>query len=183
MSDAIRNFYRVVIIAALLAVGAIIFNFTQSARPPVGTTVPATRAPELNKVPKQDITPPKVAVYKPPAKKKLALPPEVQDDPNKYVLDSTRLPNDTHPHTVTTVIDAHTGEVQTYDRRDPLPWLAAERSNELRLDYGIKRGFDRVGRLSYRVDLLQVKALHAGITAAIDSDGEYFIGVGVGWRW
>ncbi len=150
---------------------------------PVDATVIAHQAPELKHAPTQDIAPPQVKVYTPPAKKKLSLPATVQDDPDKYVLTSSKLPSDTHPHTVTTVIDAKTGEVQTYDRRDPLPWMAAEQTGEIRIDYGIKNGLFNVARLTFREDLLQVKSLHAGINASIDTDGKYFIGVGVGWRW
>lgn len=150
---------------------------------PVGSTVVAKPAAELRGAQHQDITPPKVPVYAPPVKKKLGLPPVVQDDPNKYVLDSVKLPNDTHPHTVTTVIDATTGEVQTFDRRDPLPWFKPEQTGEVRIDYGIKNGMGTVARLTFREDLLQVKALHAGIHATLDTDGQYFIGGGVGWRW
>lgn len=150
---------------------------------PVNTTVPAHPAPELDNRPKQDITPPKVAVYTPPTKKKLDLPPEVQDDPNKYVLGSAKLPSDTHTHTITTVIDQQTGAVQIFDRRDPLPWLAAEQTGELRIDYGIKNALATVVRISVREDLLQMKALHAGVNATLDSDGAWFAGAGVGWRW
>lgn len=150
---------------------------------PVGSTVLAKPAAELRGAKHQDITPPKVPVYAPPVKKKLDLPPAVQDDPNKYVLDSVKLPNDTHPHTVTTVIDATTGEVQTFDRRDPLPWFKPEQTGEVRIDYGIKNGMVNVARLTFREDLLQVKSLHAGIHATLDTDGQYFIGGGVGWQW
>lgn len=168
---------------AVISLLAFAWGYFRDPPAPVDTTVLAKPAPELKHAPRQDIAPPKVAVYTPPAKKKLGLPTSVQDDPNKYVLDSAKLPSDTHPHTVTTVIDAKTGDVQTYDRRDPLPLLAAEQTGELRLDYGIKNGFIKVARLSLREDLLQVKAFHAGINASLDADGQYFIGVGVGWRW
>ena len=150
---------------------------------PVGETTLAKPAAELKRIKKRDITPPKVAVYEPPAKAKLDLPIGIQDDPDKYVLGSVKLPNDTHPHTVTTVIDEKTGEIQTFDRRDPLPWLSVEQRGELRLDYGFKAGQPMTARLSLREDLLQVKALHAGINASLDADGQYFVGAGIGWKW
>jgi hypothetical protein len=34
-----------------------------------------------------------------------------------------------------------------------------------------------------REDLLQVKALHLGLNASLDTDGAWFVGVGVGYRW
>ena len=144
---------------------------------------PAQPSPQVETTPKQEIHPPAVKVYAPPAKQKLQLPDEIQSDPNLYVLQSTRLPNDTHPATVTTVIDASTGEVQTYVRREPLPWFAFEHTGEARIDVGVKSVAGTVGRLTVREDLLQVKALHAGINASLDTDGEIFVGVGVGYRW
>jgi hypothetical protein len=166
-----------------LVVLALAWNYFRAKPAPIGSVVIAKPAPELKNAPKQDIMPPKVSVYTPPAKKKLDLPADVQDDPNKYVLGSAKLPADTHPHTVTTVIDAKTGEVRTYDRRDPLPWLAAEQTGEIRIDYGYKTGLVKVARISLREDLLQVKALHAGINVAIDTDGAWFAGAGIGYRW
>jgi hypothetical protein len=166
-----------------LVILALVWWYYTPKPPPVGDTVLATPAKELKGQPKQDITPPKVPVYTPPMKKALGLPVDVQDDPKKYVLGSAKLPKDTHQHTVTTVIDAKTGEVQTYDRRDPLPWLAAEQTGEIRIDYGFKNGLVKVGRLSLREDMLQVKATHAGINAAVDTDGAWFVGAGVGYRW
>lgn len=168
---------------ACLVILALVWWYFTPRPAPVGSTVVAQKAPELKNVPRQNIAPPKVPVYEPPAKAKLDLPADIQDDPNKYVLGSVKLPNDTHPHTVTTVIDATTGEVQTFDRRDPLPWFKPEQNGEVRIDYGIKSGMAKVARLTFREDLFQVKALHAGIHATLDTDGQYFIGGGVGWRW
>lgn len=150
---------------------------------PVGSTVIAKQAPELKDQPKQDIKPPKISVFTPAAKKKLALPAIVQDDPNKYVIGSAKLPKDTHPHTITTVIDEKTGGVQTYDRRDPLPWLAAERTGEVWVGYGITNGGIKVGMVSVSDELVQVKALHFGVNASLTTNGSVFAGAGVGYRW
>lgn len=177
------NIKRFGILFVMLSIFAMVWHFFTTHPPPVGSVVPATQAPELKRAPKQDIAPAKVSVYTPPAKKKLNLPTDIQDDPNKYVLGSAKLPSDTRPHTITTVIDSTTGEVQTFDRRDPLPWLAAEQTGEVRVDYGLKGGTARVWRVTLREDLLQVKALHAGINASVDTDAAWFAGVGIGYRW
>lgn len=180
MNDRLRHYAE--LLGILLAGIALWWHLTPP-RPPVGTTVPAKPASELKGQQTQDITPPKVKVYVPKVKKPLGLPADIQDDPNKYVLGSAKLPSDRNPHTITTVIDAQTGEVQTFDRRDPLPWLATEQTGEIRIDYGYKNGLVKVGRLSLAEDLLQVKALHAGVLASLDTNGAWFAGVGVGWRW
>lgn len=181
--NALNKSLTAILLLMLLIGGALLLLGNPAPPAPVDEWRPAKPDPVLRGIPTQDITPPKVKVYAPAAKKKLKLPDPIQEDPHTYVLTSARLTKDTHPQTVTTLINDQTGEVQTITRREPLPWLALEKTGELRLDYGLKRGLDRVARLSYREDFIQVKAFHAGITAAIDSDGEYFIGVGVGWKW
>lgn len=166
-----------------LVVLALVWNYFKVDPAPVNTSTPAIKAPQVAAIPHQDITPPHVSVYAPAAKKKLDLPPEVQADPKQHVIEATVVASDDHPQTITTVIDDQTGEVQTFVRREPLPWLAAEQRGELRLDVGIKNALARVGRITLREDLLQVKALHAGLNASIDTDGQYFAGGGVGYRW
>lgn len=175
--------YRVAFIASC-AILAGLFAWMLFYKPPepVGTTVVATPAPEVAKVPKVNIKPPAVKVYAPAAKDKLNLPDQVRANAFAHVLSSSAVKADDHPHTITTVLDEQTGEVIAFDRRDPLPWLAGENSGEIRVDYGIKNGMTRVGRLSLRESLVQVKALHLGGQASIDTDGQYFVGVGVGWK-
>lgn len=183
MSQQVKLILWLLSLGVVLAILALAWWHFKPSPTPVGSTVVAQKAPELKKVKRKDIAPPKVPVYEPPAKTRLDLPADIQYDPDKYVLDSVKLPNDTHPHTVTTVIDAKTGEVQTFDRRDPLPWFEPEQTGEVRLDYGFKAGQPMTARLTLREDLLQVKALHAGVNASLDSDGQYFVGAGVGWKW
>jgi hypothetical protein len=150
---------------------------------PVDTWHPATPAPQIITVPKTAIRPAKVSVYAPAAKSKLSLPQLIAADPAKHVLDASTIKADDHPQTIVTVIDEQTGDVQTFVRSEPLPWLAAEQRGELRFDVGVKNGLATVGRLTLREDLLQVKALHAGLNASADTDGSFFVGAGVGYRW
>lgn len=163
---------------------AVALWFTLKPHPaPIGTTILAKPAQELQNKPKVELHPEKVQAYTAPVKKNLGLPADVQDDPNKYVLGSARLPADTHPHTITTVIDSKNGSVQTFDRRDPLPWLSAEQTGEIRIDYGFKNNLAKVARLTLREDLFQVKAFHLSFNASIDGDRAWFAGVGIGYRW
>jgi hypothetical protein len=174
----------IVLVILLLFLGALGGWYFTAGPAPAATDkwTPAPPAKQVAVIPKQEIKPPKVKVYTPMAKQTLDLPDEIKRDPNLYVLQATKLPSDTHPATVTTIVDQNTGEVQTYVRREPLPWFAIEQTGEARIDVGLKGG-QTIGRLSMREDLLQVKALHAGINASLDSDGEIFIGIGVGYRW
>jgi len=173
-------------LALLFIVGTLIvtvWNFFKEVPKPINQWTPAQPAPQVKDVPKVDITPTKVKVYAPKAKGKLDLPPAITNDPDVHVLDTTRVSSNDHPVTIISLIDEKTGEVQTLVRSEPLPWLAAEQRGELRFDVGIKNGIDTIGRLTVREDLLQVKALHAGLHASLDSDGRWFAGGGVGFRW
>jgi len=80
------------------------------------------------------------------------------------------------------LIDSKTGESTTVEQALPKPWLSAESKSEIRLDYGIKNDLARVLRLSARMDLIQVKSLHAGVNASVDSDGTFFAGGGIGYK-
>ena len=132
-----------------------------------------------------------VKVYKGGAALKggLKLPPPVVQDDNKQVIASSTTPaNDNHPHTITTVIDAATGEATTYDKEEPLPWLAWDRGSAVGIYAGIKNGEPAV-RLQARQDLFSVKALHVGAIASVDQmasgpiSADYFVGIGAEYRW
>lgn len=152
------------------------FHFKPDPAPP-GIHMPATPAPEIRLEETVPIIIDFVKVYKPAVKKKLKLPPAVQSDAKQHVVASTKTPNDERPHTVTTVLDTSTGEFTSYDRAEPLPWLAVSTKTQIGLFFGLKGG-DQVIRLQGQQELLQIKAMRVGATATLDSDGETFIGVG-----
>jgi len=172
-----------VALAVILAGVFVWYWLTRPAPPPVNQYVTGKVARQLNKVPQVIIHPGGLKVYAPAAKAKLNLPPELQQNQNAHVLAATTVKSDLHPQTIVTTIDEKTGESTTIVRRDPYPWIALDRSGEIRIDYGIKRGLEQVARLTFRQEFLQVKAMHLGITATLDSDGQGFAGVGVGYRW
>ncbi len=169
-------------LAIVALVAALLWWHFKPTQQPVGTPAIAQSAPQLAHVATEAIKPPSVVVYAPVAKKKVPLPMQVQADTHQYVLASSRVPFGLHPQNVTTVIDDQTGKSTTYVTREPLPWIAVQQTGEARIDYGWKGG-SAVARLSMREDLLEVKALYLGINATLDSDGQYFIGAGVGYKW
>jgi len=129
-----------------------------------------------------------VRVYKSSAKTKLALPAAVIADPDKEVVSATTIKSSERPQTVTTVIDAGTGESTTYTKFEPMPWIAVENRGEVRFDYGYKfkpnaLSNSTAGRFSIRQDVLAIKALHLGVNASMDTDGAAFVGAGIGYRW
>lgn len=173
---------RLLIVLAFVAGAAVYFAFKPDQAPP-GVHNTATPAPEVAKVPTErvEIVPP-IQVYKPAAKKKLKLPEPVQQDAAQHVIASSKTANDERQHTITTVIDANTGNATTYDRVDPLPWISVNTKSEVGLYYGY-RGGEQVVRLQGKQELLQVKAMHLGAIATVDSDGETFVGAGLWARW
>lgn len=182
--------YRVVAVALCAILAGLFWWFWLKPEPgPVGEHVAAKVAPQIEDTPKVAVAVPKLKVYAAKAKDKLQLPAADVSNPQIHVIESSRVAPDLHPQTVTTLVDASTGETHTLIRREPDPWLAPRNTGEIRLDYGYKAGgvagggFDKVARLTFREDLLQVKAFYAGVNASLDSDGQGFFGVGVGYRW
>mgnify|MGYP003394236139 CR=1 FL=1 len=153
---------------------------------------PAVVAAEVRKVPQVNITPPQVRVYAPQAKLNLAksggIPVAVAESPTTSVLASSRVPASERPTTVTTVIDSVTGVSETFVAAAALPWFALENRGAVSIDYGYKRakrGYVPVqaARITVRQDILQFKGLHLGVTASAYSDGDYFVGAGLSYRW
>lgn len=163
---------------------ASLFLWTLSAkiaRMETGKAAPAAVASEVRAEPKVDIHPPKVQAYRPAVKAKFNLPAEALGNVNEQVLSASTIKADSRPHTVITTLDTATGEVKSYDRPDPLPWLAPGQQGAIGVAYGYKNGL-QVGRLYARQDLVQVKALHAGAMGTLDTDGEWFAGGFVEFR-
>lgn len=158
--------------------------------PAVNVWHPATKSKEVAKIPKVEtkIKPGTVKTYPASVKNGLKLPPEILDDPNAHVIDSTHVAPDDHPHTITTIIDAETGETKTIERADPLPWFALSNKGSAGMYYGIKNGTPAV-RLQAKQEFFTVKAIHFEAIASVDQPtsgpiaADYFIGVGANIRW
>ncbi len=182
---------EVIVLLCIAAVVWLVFG-RQPAPQSEGITVEATPAPVLINTPLIDLalTSP-VKVYSGGAKTKqqLKLPATVVKDDSKQVISGTRIDaKDDHPKTVTTVIDADTGESTIYVTTEPLPWLAMDTRGGVGLYAGLKNG-QQVARLQLRQDVLQIKNVHVGAIASIDQpisgagQQDYFIGVGAEYRW
>ena len=176
---------RTTLLAVALATSAAfaLGMFSTPKTVPPGMTVIATQAKELRAEKTQEAPAPKtIHVYREAVKKKLKLPDTVQADIKQQVVASSKVVTDDRPHTVTTLVDMDTGKFTTFDRTDPLPWIAVSTHGEAGVAYGIRNG-TMIGRLYATQDLLQVKALHAGAMATLDQDGQWFAGLRVGYRW
>ena len=142
----------------------------------------AQPAKELKNVKTETLNCKPVIVYQDKAKKSLNLPETVARDPDKKVTASTKVSASDFPNTVTSVYDTGTGATDLFIRRDPLPWLATNARYELGIGYGYSDN-GSVTRLDGSVELIQVKALHIGLTGTLDSSGAYY-GGGRAWvRW
>ena len=171
-----------VVLAALAACALIIWAPWDSPSGPIGVSVPAKVAKEVKKAVKVTIKPKQIKVFRPSLKMDLNLPSEVQHNEAIHVVAAAKVPADEHPHTLTTTINETTGEAQSFDRREPLPWLGRDVHGELGIYYGVKDGKPD-GRLSIEQKLIQIKAVHLGAQATLDQDGTWFAGIGAAYRW
>lgn len=161
---------------------AVVWTFWPSPAPEVGVSAPLPPATEVRTVEKVVERVKYVKVYPSETKQNLDLPKDVVADPVKKVTATGKLSADERPYTMTAVLDTSSGESEVYARPDPLPWVAVSTKSQVGLFYGYK-GHEPVLRLHGVQEVLQVKALRAGATAALDSDGETFVGLGVWARW
>lgn len=163
----------------VLVAGYILWLF-KPAPAPIGEHAPAKVAPQVIDVPKVSITPAKIKVYAPKAKANLKLPESMRMDTNIHVVESTWVPADDHPQTITTVINAETGETETLVRREPLPWLAFKKTGAIGLSYD---AITSLRTLSIRQDILQIKQLYLSGDIALRSDKEKMAGIRIEYRW
>lgn len=174
---------------ALMLAGLALWNIVfPPVKAPVGVYVPA--APALEKV-ETVATPIKsgtVRTYQPAAKKALKLPAAIQAAPAQQVIAASTVRPDTHTTTLTTLVDTETGEIQTLQRREPLPWLARDASGRLDLLLG-QTDEGPVARLSVQQNLLQIQALRLGVAAAVTQhlgghpETDWLVGVNLGTTW
>lgn len=138
-------------------------------------------APEVRTVEKIIERPKIVYVYPPESKAKLNLPPAVIQDSAKKLITTGKLQAEERPYTLSAVLDTSTGETEVFARPDPLPWVAPGRRGAVGIAYGAGDSGLSMKIYAYR-DMLQVKALHAGVRAEADQRGEWWAGGYVEYR-
>lgn len=175
-----------IVIVALVALGVVLYFHFKPEPAPTGVHLPAKDAPQVAREVRVEVPiAAPIKVYRPEVKRKLKLPDAIQQNASQHVIASSRTVGDERPHTITTVIDANTGETTTLDRVEPLPWLAVSTKTEIGAFYGVKNGAPAF-RIQAQQELLRVKALHLGAVASADvarGDIDTFVGVGVWARW
>lgn len=180
-------------IVAVVVLGLLIWNFWPQPKPEVGQSVPAKLAPELVLEPTVDATPKKIKTYRPKVKQELNLPASAIGNQNEQVVAAAKVKPDDRPHTVTTTVDLQTGEFRSYDRPDPLPWLARDTKTVMGVFVGYKQ-MEPAVRVEVSQHLLQVKAIHFVAKGTYDymlnspadsntlQKSEWFVGVGAELR-
>lgn len=177
MIQLIKKFAKWIVVAV---VAALLWVTTQTQKPgPVGEVRDAQTAPEVAGIAKEEITPAKVKVLPKSAKSKLNLPSDVQANDALHVLDASALPGNDHPVVVTHLLDQSTGDTRTLIEQKPYPLIQSESENEAIILAGVKNGGKKVLRFGASADLVQIKAVHIGAHATMDTDGQYFAGGGL----
>jgi hypothetical protein len=170
------------VLAAFFAALIVIWWLDAPHAKPVGVSVALPSAKEVVGVATVKETVKVVYVYPKSVKPKLNLPESVVKDDLAKVTATAKLKTADRDYTLTSVINSETGNSLIYARLDPLPILALSHVGEASISYGIK-GSDTVGRLSVSQNILQVKSIRFGVTATLDTDGDYFAGLSANYRW
>jgi len=183
MRDAIR-FFGFGMIAGIILAGLACAGWTLWTAPARAVAQLAPTSPKVAKIDKVTRDCKTVEVFADKAKRKLDLPEHVQKDEQASVLAAAPVPPSDYPRTATAVLHRDTGVGEIYLRQDPLPWLAFDSRGALGVAYGIKDDTDGfVTRIYGRLDLMQVKRLHAGLLGDVDNTGDWYGGGFVEARW
>lgn len=179
--ELVRAAWMPVVVVALLVYGVVWYNRLPDVPP--GVTVEAKPAPELKGLVAVPLAIDLVKVFPSEAKQKLKLPAHVQADATQHVVASIRTPADERPHTVTTTLDTSTGEFSSYDRAEPLPWLAISTRRHFGAYVGAMNGEQAIA-ITARQEALRIKGVSVeGVAFVGISQSERFSFVGVGASW
>ena len=182
----------IVVARAKIAAGAVVlaalivsaWYLTIPKSQPTGATVVAKEDKRVEGTPTVSIpTPHGVRVLIPAAKQQLNLPADQQNDSTHQVTAAAILPAQEAPESAIAVLDVDTGRTEILAQKLEPPLIASEQRGQIWAGYGFKNGGIKVGRLSYREDLVQIRSVHLGVNATLDTDGSYFVGGGVAYRW
>ncbi|MHB8981450.1 hypothetical protein [Thiobacillus sp.] len=176
-----KNRVSMLLLATIVILLACALTFWPRDTPDVGVSAPLPAAKEVRTVEKVRTEVKVVYVYPKAVKAKLDLPAPVVTDDAKQVIATGKLDAEERPYTLSAVLDTETGGSQVYARPDPLPWVGPGRRGAVGVAYGLKNGH-AAGRMYAQHDLLQIKALHAGARGTVDTDGDWFAGGYVEFR-
>jgi len=172
-------------VTALVFLGAsalITWWLRPSTPAPAAAAIPLPPSVRVETVETTRIVPKYITVYRDRAKAETGLPAQVQADPAKHVTATGHLNADARPYTLTAVLDAETGASAVYASPEPLPWFALRPRTAIGVAMAIREDGSQVGLLHGRADLIQIKAVHAGALAQIDTDGRALAGINLEWR-
>src|ERR1035438_4278278 len=126
------------VIEAILGLSALVAIWYSNLPPkvPVGQFHVADKASELKIIPTEQLKCGTITVYVPIAKKEVDLPPEIQEDKNKFVLDASTIKSDRHNQELVTVYDQVTGKTESLVKDTPYPWLQALQTGYIGVGYG-----------------------------------------------
>ena len=163
--------------AGLFAIGIWYASLSKDA--PVGVYHEAQKAPELKVTPTETLTCKPITVYVPLAKQQTDLPPDIQKDTSKFVLDASTFQSSRHPQELVTIYDDKTGKVESLVRTKEYPWMQALQTGYMGVGYDFAHSDTS---LFVHEDLLAIKALRFGVDAsATRSVFAYGASVSYGW--
>lgn len=166
----------------LVVFAATVWTFWPRKAQEVGVAAPLPPAKEVRTVEKVIYKPEFIYVYPDKSKNGLGLPKSLSDDPSKKLIATGKLEAEEREYTLSGVFDTQTGHTEIHARPDPLPWLSYGKRGAVGVAYGLRDDGQMITRVYASHDLLQVKALRAGVGGTMDMDGKYFAGGYIEYR-
>jgi len=124
-----------------------------------------------------------VVIEKEAAAKKLDLPPEIKDDPNKQITATAVIPPYEGKTNVLAVLDTSTGGIGVMARQLALPFFDFENKREIGIRYGISMKHDQEADLYGRWDFFRVANAHLGLYGEVNTTGDAKAMLQAAYKW
>lgn len=180
------------LLAALVIAGWLYHLKHQEPANPVGQALPAVKSWPVSHLTTEGFELKKpLRVYPKKIEKKLHLPDEVTQNPQKRVADAVDVPNDGHAHRVVPVADGATGEIKTYVEVLPKCWLCFTSRGDIGAYAGLDTNGDQRGMVQLRQGVINVRDITLGVMltgtqtfgghAPVNNDASAMVGAWYGW--
>lgn len=177
-----NNRLSLLLIAVIIGLLLCAWTFWPRPKPAVGISEPLPAAKEVRTVEKIVYRPKLIYVYPDKVKAKLNLPAPITKDQTKKVLATGKLETDERDYSLSTVLDANTGESQIYAKPLPLPLIGPGKHGAIGIGYGLSNGGASTKVYGYQ-ELLRIKSINTGVRAEADQSGRYWAGIYAEYRW
>jgi len=178
--------WTIVVLVALLILSSIVAWYRGQSKP-TGSKIEYVKVPqirEVTKIKRVEIPVEKVVVLeKEAAAKKLDLPPEIRDDPDRQIAATAIIAPYEGRTNVLAVLDVASGGMSIMAKQVALPLIDFENRKEIGLRYGSSMKHSLEGDLYGHWDFFRIARAHLGVYGEINTNGDAKAMVQAAYKW